>query len=37
MMRAKAMAASSESEPLPVEAGKAPVTVSVTGTVQLLK
>jgi len=38
MMRAaKSMAASDESGPLPVEAGKAPVTVTVSGTVQMLK
>jgi predicted secreted protein len=37
MLRGKVMAAMSTAEALPVEAGRATVTVSVNGTVQLLK
>lgn len=37
VMRAKAMSAMASDEALPVEAGKATVTVSVNGSVQLLK
>jgi len=36
-LRAQAMQAGAESAPLPVEAGRAPVTVTVSGSVQLLK
>ena len=36
-MRMRAMQASAEAAPLPVEAGRQPVTVTVTGTVQLLR
>jgi predicted secreted protein len=36
-MRMRAMQASAEAAPLPVEAGRQPVTVTVTGTVQMLR
>jgi predicted secreted protein len=36
-MRMRAMDASAEAAPLPVEAGRQPVTVTVTGTVQMLR
>ena len=37
MMRAQSMAKSSDEAPLPVEAGKAVVVVTVSGTVQMTK